>query len=216
LSLTFPARFIQKIQAVLVHLLPAYKKSVPNDTLVKLSEDVSAIVPPLSEEDSINLYIRLPILGAALASLRSYPDGDIYEDAMETDQTSLQEICIAMLPGLTEYVLAKDYDAKARSAAASCIYAILSLGNLVATDCPVKPLVKDIINRSLSSAAGHISVLDCLNLMSLMVSSWMQFSASSCIIRLGKLTISIAMIRDRQRRVVAHHQVTQLEKLPNS
>lgn len=84
-----------------------------------------------------------------------------------------------MLPGLTEYVLTKEYDSKARSAGASCIFAVLSLGTLVASHCPVKPLVEEVINRSLLSSADRFAVADCLNLMSLMVSLNVCFSTAS-------------------------------------
>ena len=158
--------FKKKIDSVVAHLLPAYKKTVPRQRLLHLTKEVSDIIPPLSDMDNINLFVRLPILGLALASLQNNDDS-----AMETEETSLHDYCISMLPGLTEYVLSDENDSRARSGAASCIFAILSFGTLDILDCPVLPLVKDTINPYISAAHDDNSVRNSLSLMALMVSA---------------------------------------------
>jgi hypothetical protein len=75
-----------------------------------------------------------------------------------------------MLPELTQYVLCHGYDTTSRSAAASCIHAIITLGGRNRPACPVKPLVLDIVNPTIASAIDIISVKDCLNILALMVS----------------------------------------------
>jgi hypothetical protein len=151
-------------------LLPAYKKGAPQETLIKLAKEVSDIVPPLSDTDNINLYVKLPFLGAALGSLQKYPVKGT-EGIVKADETSLRDSCISMLPGLTDYVMSNEHDSKSRSSAASCIYAIVPLGILNFKGCPVLPLIKNNVNPYLLSANNHKSVRNGLNLMALLVSS---------------------------------------------
>jgi hypothetical protein len=147
-------------------LLPAYKKFVPKARLMKLLKGVSNIIPPLSEADNFSLCIRLPVLGAALYCST---DNDSDADTMETDE-SMEVIANSMLAGLTEYVLSNDYDTRARSAAASCVHATITLGRARGQGCPVIPLVTNVINPAIASAIDMVSVKDCLNLLALVVS----------------------------------------------
>eukprot|EP00980_Cylindrotheca_fusiformis_P004458 scaffold953_cov141-Cylindrotheca_fusiformis.AAC.2 len=166
-----------QIQAVVVHLLPAYERKVPDGTLVAIAKAVSDIIPPLSEADNIHLYIHLPILGAALASFQR--DDFVDDNAMQTDEASLQEICRTMLPGLTQYVLTNEHHSKARSAAASCIFAIFSHGIIDAEECPIMPLVQDVVNKGLTSSADHVTLSNHLNLLSLLASAAARRGLSS-------------------------------------
>jgi hypothetical protein len=143
-------------------LLPAYKKFVPKARLMILLKGVSNIIPPLSEADNFSLCIRLPVLGAALhCSTDNDSDGDA---------ESMEDIANSMLAGLTEYVLSNDYDNRARSAAASCIHATITLGRASGKECPVIPLVTNVINPAIASAIDMVSVKDCLNFLALVVS----------------------------------------------
>ena len=147
-------------------LLPAYKKFVPKARLMILLKGVSNIIPPLSEADNFSLCIRLPVLGAAL---HCSTDNDSEADAMETAEL-MEDIANSMLVGLTEYVLSNDYDNRARSAAASCIHATITLGRASGKECPVIPLVTNVINPAIASAIDMVSVKDCLNFLALVVS----------------------------------------------
>jgi hypothetical protein len=133
---------------------------------MKLLQDVSNIIPPLSDADSFELCVKLPILAVALTG-RDDTEDDM--DKMETDE-SIEDITSSMLPGLTEYVLCHGFDTTSRSAAASCIHAIIALGGRNRPACPVKPLVLEIVNPATASAIDIISVKDCLNILALMVS----------------------------------------------
>ena len=157
---------MHKINQICGDLLPAYKRFVPTSSLIKLSKDVADIVPPLSEADTFALYVRLPILGAALHS-----SGGDDKVATQADQSeSIDDIVHSMLGGLTQFVLGAEYDARARSAAASCIHATISLYGSNITACPVLPIVKDIVNPALASATSLATAKDCLNLLALLVS----------------------------------------------
>lgn len=132
--------------------------------MLKMLKEVSNIIPPLSEADNFSLCVRLPVLGAAL---HCSTDKDSGAESMETED-SVDDIASSMLEGLAEYVLSKDYDTGARSAAASCIHATIS--SRVKGQCPVSPLVTNVINPAISTENNVVSVKNCLNLLSLVVS----------------------------------------------
>jgi hypothetical protein len=136
--------------------------------LVQLNRDVADVLPPMSEADKSTLSITLPILGSAMSSIDECPaieDGD-----MDAGQSSLQEVCIGMLPELTEFVMTVDNDIETRSSAAYCMHTMLSLGNLGMQECPVKPVVDDLVKRFTSAKFDQHAYTEWLNFLSLMVS----------------------------------------------
>jgi hypothetical protein len=143
------------------NLLPAYTQFVPQRRLNTLLSAVSNIMPPLSEEDNVGLCVRLPILGTILCS---YAEGGIGLEA------SLQDTANSLLPGLAEFALGSVYDSRARSAAASCMHAAITLVP-PNKECPVRLLVTETISPVLSSASSISSVKNCLQILGLVVSS---------------------------------------------
>ena len=141
-------------------LLPAYTKFVPLDSLKKLLSTVSRILPPLSPEDNYGLCVRLPILGTILAG---------YSEARTALGASLQEMADQLLPGLTEFAMSSDYDPRARSAAASCLHAIITLVP-AHEGCPVRPLVTSMISPTMSSSPELSTIKDCVQLLAIVVS----------------------------------------------
>lgn len=158
-----------QVHVVLSNLLPAYENGVPIATLLKLNSDVANSLPPLSEADRTTLSTTLPILGSALGSIEKFPTF-VGDSDVDPDLPSLQEVCIGMLPGLTEFVLTADYDDNARSSAAMCMHMMLSLGNLGVKECPVKRVVEDLVEWYTSTTLDENAMIDWLNFLSLMVS----------------------------------------------
>lgn len=158
-----------KVQLVISNLLPAYENNVPVMILVQLNRDVADVLPPMSEADKSTLSTTLPILGSAFSSMDEFPA--IEDSAMDTDKLPLQEVCIGMLPGLTEFILTEGNDIETKSSGAFCMHTILSFSNLSTHECPVKPVVDDLVKRFTSAKFDQHAYTDWLNLLSLVVSN---------------------------------------------
>ena len=162
-------------------LLPAYQKFIPRSKAEKLVKMVSDVLPPLSDADNFNLFVKLPLLAAALHSeiLEEPRAVDTIESDDDSDDT-MNELLTGMAPALAEYVLCSDFDAQARSAAASCLHAVIASNDRGAKDCPASQIIKTVINPTIKSAyekcLGGSSPCptavfkDCLTLYALMVS----------------------------------------------
>jgi hypothetical protein len=154
---------IDSVNTLVDSLLPAYRKLVPRQRVTHLLKEVSNIIPPLSEADNLKLCIRLPILGVALHGI---PDKEVDGDGMGTDD-SMEDLATSMLSGLTDFVMSSDYDTGARSAAASCLHAAITLSD--AKECPVRPLVTSSLNPAVAAATDIVAVKDYFNFLALMV-----------------------------------------------
>ena len=86
---------------------------------MELLSDVSHVIPPLSVWQSGQLCIVLPFLSVALSQGTSMlPEQTSYNVVLDSLQS--------MTPYLTDCALNPDFDARARSAAASCLYHIIT------------------------------------------------------------------------------------------
>jgi len=148
-------------------LLPAYNRLVPRERMTKLLKAVSQKVPPLSKADEGDLFVRLPILAAALQSAVPSMLQGVLTEVNEDDKELVPEF----LQGLTDYALSAEHPPSGRTAAASCVHAILKNGFGRDVECPVKPLMEQVSNTLVVSSANVCAVTNCLNILSVLGSA---------------------------------------------
>ena len=132
---------------------------------------VSQILPPLSDDDNVALCVFLPLLAATLHS-DILPEKE--NDAMDTDEKTIEEVLKELTVPLSEYALSGDFEARSRSSAASCLHAYVSSFSHTETECPVVKLQVDIVNPLLISSQTAkspdlASFVDALNLSAVLV-----------------------------------------------
>lgn len=153
---------MQKIES---KLRPAYSNSVPIGRLEKLLRRVSNKTPPLSKADEGDLFVRLPILAAAVQSTSS--DG---LKAVLFDEDGNEKLAVLdLLKGLVSYSLSAEHLSTARVAAASCVHGLLRNGFEAASACPVKPLVASVADALDASTDDVGTTENCLSFLSLLV-----------------------------------------------
>jgi hypothetical protein len=105
--------------------------------MTKLFDYVSHVLPPLNDLQSGQLCIALTILSVALSQGASM--------LSEQDQkTNVFDSLQSIAPYLTDCALNPDFDARARSAAASCLYHIISkFQKPDGTECLSKTALRD-------------------------------------------------------------------------
>ena len=163
---------IQSITKIENNLLPAYNKLVPRERLAKLLAEVSKKIPPLSKADEGDLFVRLPILAASLQSVEASVLQGIIGEAAENET----DFASQLLNGLADYATSSEHLPTGRTAAASCVHALIKKGFARGGACPVKPLVAK-ISGSLATSTGNISVTtNTINFLSLLVSTTLNFS----------------------------------------
>jgi hypothetical protein len=156
---------VNAVKRIMLNFLPAFKASVPRKRLTQLMKMVSDILPPLSQADSFRLCVWLPILSEALHA----PPDEEAEDEMGTDD-SIEEIAAILIRGLTDVTTTSDFDAETRSAAASCLYAVISLAKS-SKDCLVVPIVSSTIAPTLCTTVDPTVAQNALKILALLGSS---------------------------------------------
>ena len=74
------------------------------------------ILPPLSELDEVKLYVAFPLLAAVLNGQK---------DIWKIVSPAAGERLLSMTTYLAQFSMSSDHDSFSRSAAASCLFAIL-------------------------------------------------------------------------------------------
>jgi sulfur carrier protein ThiS len=146
---------------------------VPRSTAEKLVQELSQIMPPLSDADTVSLYVLLPLLSASLHG--DLVESKMNEDAMETNEKKMEDLLAELSLPLAEFALGNEYEAKARAAAASCLHAAISLFSNTTADCPIQKIQVDVVNRVIRSSlaqkvSDYSSLVDALKLSALLVS----------------------------------------------
>lgn len=153
-------------------LLPAYEKWVPRKEVFNMVSVVSKVLPPLSNKDVNKLSISLPLLAS------SFENTEALCKETGPDYTAMVQQLSSIANDLAFYSLNLNYDARSRSAAATCLHAyIVYFANRDIGKCPVEPLLEEVIVPSLlqglKAAPSDHSVkesVDCLNLAAVLVS----------------------------------------------
>ena len=130
-----------------------------------LFKAVSKKVPPLSKADEGDLFVRLPILGAAIQHASPQTLMDAVSGGKDTTG-----VVTELLSGLSEYALSSEHLTSARTAAASCIHGLVRNGFDKSAECPIKALVQYATSLLQSSSTDASSVQNCLSFLSLLVS----------------------------------------------
>lgn len=120
-------------------LLPAYENSVPAEHISKLLCCAAKLLPPLSDSDAYELSITLPLLSASLVSGSIPPQSDPMFQRLVDRFASIRF-------DLASYALSTEYEARSRSAAATCLHAYIA--HFVppeSPECPAKELMKDVL-----------------------------------------------------------------------
>jgi hypothetical protein len=112
--------------------------------------NVQQVIPPLSVWQSGQLCVALPFLSAAL----SQGAGLLAE---QTGETNVFDSLQSLAPYLTDCALNSDFDARARSAAASCLFHIITKFQDPATaDCLSKVALCDNVMPAVIAAADNL------------------------------------------------------------
>lgn len=156
---------VDVVKRISVNFLPAFKESVPRERLMQLLKMVSDILPPLSHADSFRLCVWLPILAEALHATPDEED----DETVEMDD-SVGEIATTLIRGLTDVATTSDFDAETRSAAGSCLYAVIILSK-ASKDCLVAPIVSYSIAPTLSTTVDATAVQNALKILALLGSA---------------------------------------------
>jgi hypothetical protein len=131
-------------------LTPAYEHPFSQTQMVELLSNVSQVIPPLSVWQSGQLCVALPFLSVALAQ----GTGMLPE---QTDENNVFDSLQSMAPYLTDCALNSDFDARARSAAASSLYHIITkFQKPDASDCLSKIALSDNVMPSIIGAAENL------------------------------------------------------------
>ena len=144
--LMLPYSQIKQAQSILPLLIPAYECPSSIASCDSLISFVTNILPPLSDDDEVSLYVSLPLLAAVLK--RSNKDLNKLEDGTST-------ILMSMVEDLALFCIRSDHHAHTRSAAASCLFSILfqSLEENE-TKCArlIEKLMKEVVSSALTTA----------------------------------------------------------------
>ena len=110
-------QILDNAYAVISQLLPAYQSRVPIEHLQKLASIILAVLPPLTEADTLKLSVYLPVVAAAIehSDIESSPDRTV----VEGNWTSIAS-------DLADFALAATNHPGARSHAVGCMHAIIS------------------------------------------------------------------------------------------
>ncbi|CAB9508742.1 MMS19 nucleotide excision repair protein homolog [Seminavis robusta] len=162
----------QMNRKIVSSLLPAYTTWVPKAEAMKLLSQVSNILPPLSDGDSIKLSILLPLLAAALEN------GNLPQLSSNSAAFGL---AISTCSELAQYTLDSGYEPASRTAAASCLYSyIVNFSDRTQANCTAKQLLVEVVTPALIDASNELrepnpvvegKVVDCLNLCSIVGSA---------------------------------------------
>ena len=140
------SKTIMRAQSILPLLIPAYECPSSVASCDSLTSFVTNILPPLSDDDEVSLYVSLPLLAAVLK--RSNKDLNMLEEGTST-------ILMSMVEDLALFSIRSDHHAHTRSAAASCLFSILfqsSEDNETKCARLIEKLMKEVISPALTTA----------------------------------------------------------------
>lgn len=149
--LTLPYRFqVERAYNFLPYLLPAYEHPLSESLMKDLINGVSHVIPPLSVWQRGQLSVMLPFLSAALSNGIG---------ALEADESSALDDLQSMVPYLTDCALSSDFDARARSAAATCLYQVITkFPETEAAHCLSRTVLIDSVIPSMVEAVEKLTV----------------------------------------------------------
>lgn len=111
---------------------------------------VSQLIPPLSVWQSGQLSVVLPFLSAALSR------GTIVLPE-QTDENNTVDSLLSMVPYLTDCAVSSDFDARARSAAAACLYHVITkFQRPGVNDCLSREALRDNVMPTIVSAVESL------------------------------------------------------------
>ncbi len=105
-----------RAQSILPFLIPAYECPSAIKSSGALVQFVDQILPPLSEWDEVKLNVALPLLAATLKS-----STQVWSKLESETSATLK----TMVTYLAQFTLSSDHVAKSRTAAMTCLFAIL-------------------------------------------------------------------------------------------
>lgn len=166
-------------QAILPHILPVFRKHVPDVTVKHVLSRVSQVIPPLSDWDGVELCTLLPVLSIILAN-----------DTEFLYQNHFQKTLIQIVPDLLDYALNKEASVASRSAAASCSFSIISkyqedINTCVGLNLMRSNISPHIVKNIESLSTGEVNsyqqndLVDALNLAAMVASASSQRGGAS-------------------------------------
>lgn len=123
---------------------------MPEEKILSLLISVVDKIPPLSSSDEGFLFVRLPVLSVALQSCTANDLDRIYAKACDADESTK-----SFLDGLSEFVLSDTNFARTKSAATTCVYALVKGGINRDHDCPVISLTTKAMEKIMTSVSAN-------------------------------------------------------------
>lgn len=149
ITFTFTIFQIQRAYSVLPYLVEAFACPSSASSCDNLVASVDQVLPPLSEQDEVKLYVTFPLLAALLNG-----QNDVWTVMNSTTALRLQ----AMTTYLAQFSISTDHDCHSRSAAASCLFAILTHGNDATDSDPgsIRNLLETVCFPAITDAAAKM------------------------------------------------------------
>ena len=145
---------IKRAYAILPFLLPAYESPSSVGACDSLVRTIDQILPPLSEWDEVKLCVSLPLLAAALGGSGEEWKAEDRSSDVSVNSSITVAAAMGMVPYLAQFCLGSDHDARARSAAASCLYLILLYGDKKNESIP--KLIESTVSPALVDVCGRL------------------------------------------------------------
>ena len=143
--------------------LPGFKNFVTRKRLAKMLKMLSDILPPLSQADTFRICVWLPILAEALQA----PSDEENGDEMDVEEGPIEDMTANLIAGLTDIVTSANFDVDTRSAAGSCLFAVVVLTKS-GGECPVAPIVANSISPTLGATLDPIAADNALKIGALL------------------------------------------------
>jgi hypothetical protein len=142
---------VERAYSIIPYLIPAYEQPFSQPQMESLVKRISQVIPPLSVWQSGQLSVSLPFLSAVLSQ-------GTYTLQNQTTENRVLVSLHSMVPYLTDCAMNSDFDARARSAAASCLfYLIARFQDPDAADCLSRGALSDVIMPSIVVSAENLS-----------------------------------------------------------
>lgn len=131
-------------------MTPAYKQPFSQQQMEELVTALTQVIPPLSVWQRGQLCVALPFVSAAL----SQGAGVLLEQA---EGSNMLDTLQSLAPYLVDCALTSDFDARARSAAASCLYQLTTkFQKPDAVECLSKSVLSDIVMPAIIESAVNL------------------------------------------------------------
>lgn len=132
---------ISNLYRIVLPIIPDYSKVVVNSHRKEVLSSLEKLLPPLKQSDTLKLSLLLPFAAKLLQNTKEFSRDE-------------EVLWISARSYLADFALGDD-PPEARKYAAEALHGILTRIDLQNTNCPVTPLMKDVVLQSMKSALSE-------------------------------------------------------------